>query len=225
MGRQLFLHHYQPALYFGILALGHVFDVIVGYLGSRNRALQNFGYFLVLGTSVLSLVFYIYYSPLIYATPWTKDRCLVSKPFKTWDYDCNTFLSQLSEYNNIEASSSSELATPTETVVAQTKGSNKKAAKKEEPHASPAAEVKEEKIIKEEQLAPPLPDEETPKKNDAPQVAEVDSSSNDAEQAEIKEQAKEEAAPVVEEVVAEEPVAEKVEEVKEQVVEKVEEVR
>ncbi|MCP8719098.1 MAG: phospholipid carrier-dependent glycosyltransferase [Asgard group archaeon] len=225
MGRQLFLHHYQPALYFGILALGHVFDVIVGYLGSRNRALQNFGYFLVLGTSVLSLVFYIYYSPLIYATPWTKDRCLVSKPFKTWDYDCNTFLSQLSEYKNIEASSSSELATPTETVVAQTKGSNKKAAKKEEPHASPAAEVKEEKIIKEEQLAPPLPDEETPKKNDAPQVAEVDSSSNDAEQAEIKEQAKEEAAPVVEEVVAEEPVAEKVEEIKEQVVEKVEDVR
>ncbi|RCK65694.1 Dolichyl-phosphate-mannose--protein mannosyltransferase 1 [Candida viswanathii] len=62
MGRQLFLHHYQPALYFGILALGHPY-------------LQNIGYFLVAGTTVLSLIFYVYYSPLIYASPWTRDRC------------------------------------------------------------------------------------------------------------------------------------------------------
>lgn len=215
MGRQLFLHHYQPALYFGVLALGHVFEVIVGYFGSRNRLLQNSGYFLVVGTSILSLVFYIYYSPLIYATPWTKDRCLVSKPFSTWDYDCNTFLSQISDYDNLETSTTSDVATPTTTVVAQTKGTQKKEVKKEEPHASPAAEVKEEKIVKEEQLAPPVPDEETPK-NDVPQAAEVDSSSNDAEKVEIKEQVEEEAAEVPEEFVEEEPATEEEEPVVEE---------
>lgn len=103
MGRQLFLHHYLPALYFGILALGHFLELFTGYFLARSQFLQRFGLGLVTIFVALSAVFYINYSPLIYATNWTKDQCKRSKAISTWDFDCNTFHGNISEYSIDEA--------------------------------------------------------------------------------------------------------------------------
>ncbi|KAK6203553.1 Pmt1 protein mannosyltransferase [Scheffersomyces amazonensis] len=97
MGRQLFLHHYLPSLYFGILVLGHFFDILVGYLLSKSVTLQKTGYGLVTLFLIGSSLFYLNYSPLIYGTPWTKGQCLQSK-FGSWDFDCNVFHGTIGEY-------------------------------------------------------------------------------------------------------------------------------
>ncbi|EGW29916.1 uncharacterized protein SPAPADRAFT_68774 [Spathaspora passalidarum NRRL Y-27907] len=99
MGRQLFLHHYIPALYFGILALGHFLEIFTGYLTSRSKTLQNIALVLVGLFALFSLAFYFNYSSLIYGTPWTKDACVKSQIIGSWDYDCNNFYNKLSEYD------------------------------------------------------------------------------------------------------------------------------
>lgn len=120
MGRQLFLHHYLPALYFGILTLGHFLEILTGYLTSRSKTFQR----IALGTTgvfvLSSVVFYLNYSPLIYGSPWTKDLCTSSKPFSGWDYECSNFHSKYSEYD-LPESDAAEASLPTETVVAQAK--------------------------------------------------------------------------------------------------------
>ncbi|KAL6450441.1 PMT1 Dolichyl-phosphate-mannose--protein mannosyltransferase 1 [Candida maltosa Xu316] len=185
MGRQLFLHHYLPALYFGILALGHFFEIFTGYFASRSPVLQRVALILVGIFSIVSLVFYINYSPLIYGSQWTQGACKATKPFTTWDYNCNTFFKEIGEY-----AKEAETAKATETVLAEAKQTPKaqpKLAKKEEHKESPIKkeeekkkEVKEEPV---EQLAPPLAvefEEETPKdeKKVEAVVADVDASSN-----------------------------------------------
>lgn len=196
MGRQLFLHHYLPALYFGILALGHFFEIFTGYLTSRSKYFQQVAFVLVGLFSILSLVFYVNYSSLIYGTPWTKASCELTKPFSGWDYNCGTFFDTLGEYDIQEKSLASESEIPTETVVVEAKQTPKaepKLAKQDDHIESPAAaEPVEEKEVKEEveQLAPPLAvdfEEETPKVED-PQVADVDASSNDKKSVEEKQQ-------------------------------------
>ncbi|RLV92882.1 Dolichyl-phosphate-mannose--protein mannosyltransferase 1 [Spathaspora sp. JA1] len=132
MGRQLFLHHYLPALYFGILSLGHFFEIFTGYIASRSKTLQNAAISLVALFTLLSLVFYFNYSSLIYGTPWTKDACLRSKFVDSWDYDCNAFYTNLSEYNS-----------PQETeVVSSAKVS---ALKSPEPEPTPSTAEKEKR--------------------------------------------------------------------------------
>ncbi|CCH42273.1 dolichyl-phosphate-mannose-proteinmannosyltransferase [Wickerhamomyces ciferrii] len=96
MGRQLFLHHYLPAFYFAVLTLAHFFDILVTYIFSRKRTI---GYALIVTFALVSFLFYVNYSPLIYGTPWTKAQCEASKLLEGWDYDCNKFLENLSDYN------------------------------------------------------------------------------------------------------------------------------
>ena len=80
MGRQLFLHHYLPALYFAILLLCVVFDVLTSTLRTRYR----------LGVAALLLLVAIanfnHLSPLAYGTPWTKKQCESARWLKTWDF-------------------------------------------------------------------------------------------------------------------------------------------
>jgi len=94
MARQLFLHHYLPSLYFGILALGHVFEIIHSYV-FKNKQVVSYSIFVLFFAVALS--FFQRYSPLIYAGRWTKDQCNESKILK-WDFDCNTFPSHTSQY-------------------------------------------------------------------------------------------------------------------------------
>lgn len=98
MKRQLFLHHYFPALYFGVIALSQLFDFATarfGGLGKNmpfiNRAATSL--FLVLAIAAFAL-----YSPLAYGNEWTKGECNTLKLFSNWDFDCNTFYDKYDDY-------------------------------------------------------------------------------------------------------------------------------
>jgi dolichyl-phosphate-mannose-protein mannosyltransferase len=80
MGRQLFLHHYFPALYFAILLWCAVFDVMTTAL--RPRVRLQVAAVLVVG----AVVTFVYFSPLAYGSPWTKARCRNAEWLKTWDF-------------------------------------------------------------------------------------------------------------------------------------------
>ncbi|KAG6890668.1 hypothetical protein C0992_013340 [Termitomyces sp. T32_za158] len=66
MGRQLFLHHYFPALYFAILLSGAVFDLVTSTLRPKIR-LQIAAVFIILAIWQFSR-----FSSIAYGTPWTK---------------------------------------------------------------------------------------------------------------------------------------------------------
>jgi dolichyl-phosphate-mannose-protein mannosyltransferase len=96
MQRQLFLHHYFPALYFAVIALCQTYDYITARIpgiGLRERPLiGRLGAILFLA---LSMVAFGLYSPLAYGNPWTQAACKKVKLFDTWDWDCNTFLTEV----------------------------------------------------------------------------------------------------------------------------------
>ncbi|OIW30645.1 MIR-domain-containing protein [Coniochaeta ligniaria NRRL 30616] len=97
MERQLFLHHYFPALYFGIIAFCQFFDFMtarVSAFGVREKPIINrAGAISLLALS--AVVFYLF-QPLAYGNAWTKSECSRVKLFDTWDWDCNTFLDTVS---------------------------------------------------------------------------------------------------------------------------------
>lgn len=97
MGRQLFLHHYLPAYYFGILALAHAFDIIITFV-CKNR--RQAAYALLILFTAASIYFFHAHSPIAYGTDWTKDVCRNSRWVSTWDYDCENYFNDLSEYAN-----------------------------------------------------------------------------------------------------------------------------
>ena len=80
MSRQLFLHHYFPALYFAILLSCSVFDLVTSTLRPRIRL--QIAALLV----ILAIWNYAYLSPLVYGNPWTKTKCHNAQWLKTWDF-------------------------------------------------------------------------------------------------------------------------------------------
>lgn len=106
MARQLFLHHYFPALYFAILLACSVFDLVTSTLRPRIR-LQIAALLLI-----VAIWNYVYFSPIVYGNPWTKAKCKSAQWVKTWDFSCNDFLDSYSQYNTVAAA-----ATPAPTPV------------------------------------------------------------------------------------------------------------
>ncbi|GJJ68654.1 dolichyl-phosphate-mannose-protein mannosyltransferase [Entomortierella parvispora] len=92
MDRQLFLHHYLPALYFSILLLAVTFDLGCRFLPNRFRVLA-----MILVASTAIYVFRSY-APLTYGSEWTRSECEASKVLKTWDYDCNQYPTDYAQY-------------------------------------------------------------------------------------------------------------------------------
>ena len=92
MQRQLFLHHYFPALYFAIMTFTQIYDHVTNRfsgLGLKERpTIGRGGMALFLAASIF--VFSLY-APLSYGNPWTKDQCKQVKVLETWDWDCNNF--------------------------------------------------------------------------------------------------------------------------------------
>lgn len=80
MGRQLFLHHYFPALYFAILLCCGVFDLVTSAL--RPRVRLQIAAVLV----IVAIWNYAYFSPLAYGNTWTKAKCRKAQWLKTWDF-------------------------------------------------------------------------------------------------------------------------------------------
>jgi dolichyl-phosphate-mannose-protein mannosyltransferase len=92
MKRQLFLHHYFPALYFAIIALCQTFDFITTRFAGvtpREKAIVN--KIATVSFLVLSIVAFTLFSPLAYGSPWTKGECNRLKILPHWDFDCKTF--------------------------------------------------------------------------------------------------------------------------------------
>ena len=97
MARQLFLHHYLPALYFAIMALCQVFDHVFNRVTELPFARRpTIGRGLIAGFLALSISVFMIYSPLAYGNAWTRDACNKVKLFDTWDWDCNNFLDNVS---------------------------------------------------------------------------------------------------------------------------------
>jgi len=97
MGRQLFLHHYLPALYFAILLFCGVFDFMTSKLRPKIR--------LQIAAVLCILVIWNFskFSPLAYGTPWTKKSCEAAQWGKHWDFSCKDFLDDYSQYNAVGA--------------------------------------------------------------------------------------------------------------------------
>lgn len=92
MQRQLFLHHYFPALYFGILLSAGIFDLFTSNL--RPRVRLQIAAFL----AIIVIYNFLHFSPLTYGNQWTKEQCLNAKWVKSWDFSCNEF------YDDVRAS-------------------------------------------------------------------------------------------------------------------------
>lgn len=93
MQRQLFLHHYFPALYFAIITMCQVYDFAAnragGPFGIRDTpAIGRTG---VAAFLAMSIVAFTLYAPLSYGNPWTQTSCQQVKLFETWDFDCTAF--------------------------------------------------------------------------------------------------------------------------------------
>ncbi|PWW79919.1 Glycosyltransferase Family 39 protein [Tuber magnatum] len=141
MERQLFLHHYFPALYFAIIVLCQIFDFITaraGTLGLNRR--PAIGWTIATVFLGLSIVTFALYAPLAYGSPWTKAQCNRVKLFEAWDWDCDTFHNSLSEYDNTVATPS-EASTPTPVpVVADPHNPQAGEGEAQQPNTTPLAE-------------------------------------------------------------------------------------
>jgi hypothetical protein len=93
MARQLFLHHYLPALYFAILALCQMYDFAsYRFSGLGLKKYPAIGQAVAVGFLAIAIAVFTIYSPLTYGNTWTKSQCNSVKLFNSWDWDCNNFL-------------------------------------------------------------------------------------------------------------------------------------
>ncbi|UZJ55999.1 hypothetical protein CBS101457_005319 [Exobasidium rhododendri] len=92
MHRQLFIHHYLPALYFSILLFAVLFDVLTSGLRPKYR--------FVAALCMIAIAFSSYsaYAPITYATPWTNKSCERARLLKTWDLNCKDFPDTIQQY-------------------------------------------------------------------------------------------------------------------------------
>jgi len=99
MQRQLFLHHYFPALYFGIIVFSQLFDFVTtrfASFGLKERPMiGQSGAVIFLAASI---IVFMLYAPLGYGNQWTKSECKRVQLVDTWDWDCNTFPETVSLY-------------------------------------------------------------------------------------------------------------------------------
>ncbi|SPO31467.1 related to dolichyl-phosphate-mannose-protein mannosyltransferase [Ustilago trichophora] len=94
MNRQLFLHHYLPALYFSILILAVVFDFAISTLRPRFRL----GVGMVV--TVVVVAGFLRYTPITYGGEWTLQACQKARWRKGWDFNCAEFPRDLVEFKN-----------------------------------------------------------------------------------------------------------------------------
>jgi dolichyl-phosphate-mannose-protein mannosyltransferase len=101
MARQLFLHHYFPALYFAIMALCQIYDFGANRItafGLRDR--PEISRALIVLFLAFCIATFTMFAPLTYGNPWTQDACKQVKLFDTWDFDCSTFYTDVSLPSN-----------------------------------------------------------------------------------------------------------------------------
>ncbi|PIA15369.1 PMT-domain-containing protein, partial [Coemansia reversa NRRL 1564] len=82
MRRELFLHHYFPALWMAIIVFACSVDLVTCAL---PRSVRSFAYFYIL---VAALYAFHRFSYITYARVWSKNACLSAKWLSSWDFDC-----------------------------------------------------------------------------------------------------------------------------------------
>lgn len=82
MHRQLFLHHYLPALYFAILILATAIDLAIARATPRRRLLS------VLLLSFCVMAFFYQFDALTYGKEWTREACEQQQWLPSWQFDC-----------------------------------------------------------------------------------------------------------------------------------------
>ncbi|KXN91163.1 Dolichyl-phosphate-mannose--protein mannosyltransferase 1 [Leucoagaricus sp. SymC.cos] len=107
MARQLFLHHYFPALYFAILLYCGIFDLVTSTLRPRVR-LQVAGLLIL-----LAFWNFQHFAPLAYGTEWTRAKCEQARWLKTWDFSCVDFYNDYSQYTSSSLSTSRDFSAST----------------------------------------------------------------------------------------------------------------
>ncbi len=94
MNRQLFLHHYLPALYFAVLLMAIMMDALLSAATSLPRLSRAAGdriRLALLAAFVLTtVVVFFKFAPLAYATKMTKSQCMRLKWLPRWDFDCDS---------------------------------------------------------------------------------------------------------------------------------------
>lgn len=107
MKRQLFLHHYFPALFFAIAAVCQIFDFTTQRiktfgLGGKPAV----GWIAATVFLGLSIAVFTLFQPLAYGSPWTKSKCKQVKLLSGWDWDCNNFYDTYEQYASTVSSAS-----------------------------------------------------------------------------------------------------------------------
>lgn len=92
MHRQLFLHHYLPALYFSLLILAVVWDFSTSTLRPRFRLVAS------VVVTVVVLAGFVRYTPLTYGSDWTLQACEKARWRKGWDFNCAEFPRDISAF-------------------------------------------------------------------------------------------------------------------------------
>ncbi|KAJ2401178.1 hypothetical protein GGI23_001566 [Coemansia sp. RSA 2559] len=82
MGRELFIHHYFPALWMAILVLAFTLDLFT----ARMPPVIRWAVYAAAASATLHA--FHTFSYITYARMWTKDACLRTKWLSTWDFDC-----------------------------------------------------------------------------------------------------------------------------------------
>lgn len=99
MARQLFLHHYLPALYFAIIVLCQEFDFVFNRFTSLGFTTKpGIGKAVAAAFLGLSITVFTFYAPIVYGNPWTQSACESVRLLSTWDINCGIFHTDLSQY-------------------------------------------------------------------------------------------------------------------------------
>lgn len=84
-GRQLFLHHYMPALYMAVLLMGVFFEMLTRKASAKIR------WALVAMMTVAVIYVYRIFLPITYGEPWSTSKCLEATWRPTWDMSCEWY--------------------------------------------------------------------------------------------------------------------------------------
>ncbi|KAF1832746.1 dolichyl-phosphate-mannose-protein mannosyltransferase 1 [Decorospora gaudefroyi] len=164
MARQLFLHHYLPALYFAILALCQMFD-FVSYRFSvfGLKKYPAIGQAAAVGFLAIAITVFTVYSPLTYGNAWTRDACKSVKLFNTWDWDCNNFLTSYEAYNSVSEPVAS-ISVPSSAPPAPPAPAAPEVAPQDQQQQPqvPANEAKQDDVVSDQAVVSPPP-EDVPK--------------------------------------------------------------
>ncbi|KAL3232623.1 Dolichyl-phosphate-mannose--protein mannosyltransferase 1 [Nakaseomyces bracarensis] len=114
MGRQLFVHHYLPAYYFGILALAHLFDILLTFCFRRRNQIA---YGLLILFAAGSVFYFQQHTPLAYGTEWSVQQCENSRWLDSWDFGCYAYFEDINQYKNFTYTPKHEGDASTESVV------------------------------------------------------------------------------------------------------------